>query len=486
MNESDHMHSFEQNIKRIITLVAILPVAHCTLLKCQAATAPTITLTPGSDIQAAVNSNPAGSTFLLLAGTYRMQRIEPKDGDTFTGQGTVILNGSQILAFSKDSAGSGNWVANATANTWFYGTCQSAYPLCGYAQDLFIDNVLQKPAIVLTKLSAGSWYFDRSHNRVYIPVDPTGHTIELGMQQEAFSGSANNVHISHLIVEKYAAPMQFGAVGGQHPGTGWIISNVESRWNHGVGIRVSSSSQILNSYVHHNGELGVLGLGDNILLGTDELAWNNYAGFLTDNEAGGGKFLQTTHLTLRSNYVHDNSGMGIWTDTNCIYTLIEDNTIVNNLNGGIQIEAGYNTVIRDNIISGNGGTDTTWLWNAAILLQSSSSQEVYSNTVEVPKNGGNGVVLINESRGSGKYGPHIAAHDVIYDNTITYDSSSGFSGLDDNTGADRTLAVSNSFNSNHYILKSGDETSRHWTWFGSENWAQFRAKGQEAKGTCCK
>jgi hypothetical protein len=50
---------------------------------------PTITLSPGANIQAAVTAAPAGTVFVLLAGVYRMQTIVPKDGDTFTGQGSI-------------------------------------------------------------------------------------------------------------------------------------------------------------------------------------------------------------------------------------------------------------------------------------------------------------------------------------------------------------------------------------------------------------
>jgi hypothetical protein len=57
----------------------------------------TITLSPGINIQSAVNSNPAGSTFILGRGTYRMQTVVPKTGDRFTGQTGAILNGSELL-----------------------------------------------------------------------------------------------------------------------------------------------------------------------------------------------------------------------------------------------------------------------------------------------------------------------------------------------------------------------------------------------------
>jgi len=44
------------------------------------------TLYPGQDLQAAVNSNPGGTTFTLKAGVHRLQSITPKGGDKFVGE----------------------------------------------------------------------------------------------------------------------------------------------------------------------------------------------------------------------------------------------------------------------------------------------------------------------------------------------------------------------------------------------------------------
>jgi hypothetical protein len=447
----------------------------------------TVTLSPGDNIQSAVDANPEGTTFVLLPGLYRMQSVVPKNHDIFTGQGKVILNGSQLLSFHPATTGSGLWAAPAVISNWSHGECQASHPLCSYTQDLFIDNVLQTPAIKLEGLSSGSWYLDRAQSLVYITVDPSGHIVELGTRTSAFNAQhAIGVQVSHLTVEKYASAAQQGAIGSARTGTGWIVSDVEVRWNHGAGIELASDSQVLNSFIHHNGQLGISFVGENQKAINNEISWNNYAGFKTDWEAGGGKFLQTTNLVIQGNYVHDNAGTGLWTDTNAKNTLYENNTVVNNLNQGIQHEACYSATIRKNIVRGNGNTPTTWLWNAQILLQSSSDVDVYDNLVEVPAGGGHGIVLINENRDSGDLGPFAAANDRVHDNTITYLSTNGYSGIVNNVGASTSSAIGNSFNSNHYILKIGDGNANHWQWFGPKNWTGLQDNGQEKLGSCCK
>ena len=146
----------------------------------QAATTHTVKLSQGESIQAAVSAAPAGTTFVLAAGTYRMQSVKPKADDVFEGQGNVILKGSQVLTFERESGTSILWVAGATVGAPASGQCQAGYPLCGYDQDLFIDGSLQAPASSLEGLKAGSWYFNRSTGKVYIPGNPAGHVVELG------------------------------------------------------------------------------------------------------------------------------------------------------------------------------------------------------------------------------------------------------------------------------------------------------------------
>src|SRR6266478_4169229 len=56
-----------------------------------------ITLNPGDNIQAAVDANPAGTTFTLNPGMYRMQTVTPKDNDAFIGLNGAVMNGSKVI-----------------------------------------------------------------------------------------------------------------------------------------------------------------------------------------------------------------------------------------------------------------------------------------------------------------------------------------------------------------------------------------------------
>jgi parallel beta-helix repeat protein len=429
-----------------------------------------------------VDAAPEGATFLLLPGVYSMQSVQPKNYDTFIGEKGVILNGSQLLSFEVYLQESNLWVAEAVAGVAPTGQCQSARPLCGYDQDLFIDGQLQTPVSALAGLQPGSWYFDRGNNSVYISTDPTGHAIELGMAEFAFYGVATGVEVEDLTVQQYANPAQTGAVGGYKDGTGWIVNNVESEWNHGTGISLGPSSQILNSFSLHNGQMGVAivgGLTSSVI--NNEIAWNNYAGYAMNWEAGGSKFWNTTNLLVQSNYVHDNNGPGLWTDYDNVGTVYEYNTVENNAAAGIQHEISYNATIANNIVTGNADNSTATLWNSQIVLANSQNVDVSGNTVQVPLGGGNGIGLINEERGTGSLGVWVAANNSVQNNTVTYIGATGVSGLVDYLGGN--TAVGNSFDNDVYVLKGGGV--EHWMWFNEMNWGQFQNAGQEGSGTCC-
>jgi len=442
--------------------------------------ATTVTLKPTDDIQAKVKASPTGTAFILTAGIYRNQSVVPKDGDSFTGQGDVRMTGSVVLTMKEDSA-TKLWVGSATSDNTVRGTCQAAHPLCNYSQDLFIGGALQTPATSKTNLAKGTWYFDRSAGKVYIPSNPGSAVVEIGMAKYAFAGTAVNVTIKNMMIQKYASYGQFGAIGQTGTGSGWVVDNVEVRYNHGAGVKLGPSSKLTNSFIHDNGQLGFGLQGANSQGINNEVSWNNYAGYAPSWEGGGTKFSSTTNLLLQKNYVHDNYGPGLWCDTNNVGTTYDSNTVVHNMTSGIQHELSFSAVIKNNTLSGNGYQAANWLWNGQILIENSQSVQIYGNNVEVPASGANGISIINQNRGSGSMGKWVAQNNTVHDNTVTYLGTGGGSGMVNDTGSHPVLG--NSFNSNHYYLKTGSmTTSKHWWWFSVMTFSNFKATGEESSG----
>ena len=109
--------------------------------------------------------------------------------------------------------------------------------------------------------------------------NPRGRLVEISLLRRAFHGTARNVIISGLIIEKYASPAQSGAIQGADS-VAWTVRHNEIRFNHGAGIRTGTAMRIIDNHIHSNGQNGLVGKGDNIQIEGNILSHNDYAAFL--------------------------------------------------------------------------------------------------------------------------------------------------------------------------------------------------------------
>ena len=481
------------------------PIFITLLFFCAIAHAATVNIPSDANIQAAVDANPPGTIFQLAAGVYRMQTVTAKDGDQFigaldgSGNRLTTLSGAQTLSsFTRD--GFGNYVATTTQTQpgQQTGYCSPGYSRCTFPEDFFYDNepYLHNSA-GREALAPGQYYFDYPSGSIYFRPknggdDPNQHRVEYSRIRSAIAGGASRVTVRNLIIEKYAVPAQFGAIGDQYPGEGWVVQNNETRFNHGMGLHVLSNGQVLDNYTHDNGQSGMGGSGTNILVQGNEIARNNYTGIDHDFECGGFKFAWTDGLTVRNNYSHDNVGPGMWTDISSIRTLYENNVVMNNTRAGIFYETSYNAVIRNNTILNNGSfAPDDWFWNAQLQIAASQNVEAYGNVILVnSENNGNGIMLIQQNRTSEPclFGPCRVANNFIHDNIIIvagkrWHGSSG--GVQDYTGVGDLYAPSsnNRFSGNQFYV-TDPNSAAYWLWANRyQTFAGFQLFGLDATGS---
>jgi hypothetical protein len=443
--------------------------------------ATTVTITPSENIETVVNANAAGTTFIIEAGTYRMQSIIPKSGDVFEGQAGADLNGSRLLtSFSR--SGSYYIATGQSQHGTSNGTCLSGYSGCVYPEDLFFNSVPLQRVTSLSAVTSGKWYFDYSNQTVYFVDNPSGKTVEIGVTTHAFSGSASNVTIKGLTIEKYAVPAQDGPI----TGNGWTIESNEIRLNHGGGIHLNSNQVIESNYIHHNGQEGLTGTGSNVLIQNNEIAFNNTLGFNFGWEAGGTKFSNMTNLTVQGNYVHDNKGPAFSLDYQCYNWTIQGNRTSGNYVAGILDETSYDGTARYNIIENDatypGKLNPSMWWACGINIYASPNAHVYGNTLI---NNSNGICLISNSRGSGNRGAFEVQNLSAHDNVIVQSTGSA-SGAVANSGI--YMDVYNSWN-NHWTSNTYKLSNPlAYTWLGGSSYvsldsAQWKSSGQDTAGT---
>jgi parallel beta-helix repeat protein len=478
--------------------------------------ATTITISPGANIPAVVEANPAGTKFVIKPGLYRLASpINAKTGDSFIGQTAcappktscpAILSGSVLLTTFKQS-GSLYYVADQTQQglvTITTAQCQPKlpgyplpYPGCIYPEDLYFDGQPLVHVTALADVVTGKWFFDYDTQTIYFYDDPTGHTVETSVTPSAFAwGPANEVTIQGLTVEEFASPIQRGAIAGNwaassDTGIDWIVENNEILLNHGDGVKVNFGWQLLNNYIHNNGNLGIGGglgsitLPSNVLIQGNEVSFNNYAHVSPLFAAGGSDLTQTLGVVFRGNYVHDNEGSGIWMDTQNTNTLYDGNIVEHNTEQGIFHEISDAAIIRNNTITGNGyihPDGTFWLYGAGILSSSSQDVEAYCNTVEMSTTGGNGIDIIAQPRlvdDTESMGNH------FHHNTVTFSGDSGFTGAVRGSLTDLCcvdLYTLNQFDYNSYHITGLTRKAFYWD-DNIHTFADFQALGQETHGT---
>ena len=432
----------------------------------------------GDDVRAIVNAAPAGATFYFKPGVYRGALFTPKNGQTFLGAEVAVLNGSEVL--TKWTQSGNLWVIGGQTQQGQRNATEESAPgamRAGYPETVFVDNKPLRPVDALSKVVSGTFYFDYHADKIYIADNPAGHVVEAGRLAYAFHhDGAENVTVKNFVVEKYDAPIQRGAING---GSNWTIENNEVRLNYGIGISAHDNSKIVGNFVHDNGEMGLGGTGNNILVEGNEIAKNGFwSGIDVGWEGGGFKFAKTDGLIVRGNYSHDNNGSGMWTDIDNIHTLYENNVVVGNTRSGIHHEISYEAVIRNNTLIGNGFAEAGWMWGGQILIQNSNHVEVYGNKIDMT--GGNGIGLVQQDRGSGAYGPYVTTNNSIHDNIIVSHDSEGVVGGAADFNEAGLLNGNNLWNNNQFFM--ADTNDRFW-WGGETNFATFDAHTLGNAGT---
>lgn len=444
--------------------------------------AATVTLNPGDDVRSVVDANPPGTTYRFKAGLYREVRISPKAGDIYEGEPGSILSGARLLT---------GWVANGA--TWHvggqtqegqvHGVCRASRPRCNRPEDLFVDGRPLLHVDALSKVTASSYFFDYDADRIHVGQDPAGKVVEVSTTRIAFAPAADGVTIKGLVIEKYAIPAQMGAVGGQRPRSGWVIEGNTIRWNHGTGVKVGADSVLRNNRIHHNGQQGFSGGARNIRIEGNEVAYNLWNGTDPSWEGGGGKVALADGYVARNNWVHHNAGRGLWTDIDNRNVLYQYNTVVDNALDGIAHEISYSARIESNIIARNGLAFDVWLWGSGILIQNASDVEVTGNHVEVAAAGGNGIGVVEQSRGSGMLGPWVSRNVRVHGNVVVHKGSRGRSGAGQDHGAAELFSEESGlrFDRNSYHVPHVGRD--HFAWNGTTlTFPRFRSAGQEAGG----
>jgi parallel beta-helix repeat protein len=353
----------------------------------------------GSNIQNAINANPADTAFCLGAGTFTITApITPKTGDSFTGAYGAVLDGSK-------------WATSDTTQGAFRAWNQNIDDVT--IRNLVIRNMPQRGVSTLYG-GPDRWIID--HNEIY------------------------------------------GCQAGTH----------DADW-----------ARVTNNYVHHNRQIGIGGFrttGE--LIENNEIAYNNTVSNWP-GDMGGTKWGNVSNITIRGNYIHDNYRYGIWVDGSLTGNVIENNTVVNNVDAGIFYEVSGAAKIRGNVVTKNTGH--------GIYISNSEDTEVYQNTVG--RSGGNNIALFLDGSRTELYSK--LTNNYIHDNIVDASDAVAYSNhvavaINCARVTDGCAAASdpsnNRFVRNAYALPS--TAGKYFYLKGSyKTWSEWQAAGMDGTGS---
>jgi parallel beta-helix repeat protein len=422
-----------------------------------------VSISPGTSIQSVVDANGTGTTFLLQPGMYRLQNpIVPKDGDSFIGQTAcappttscpAIISGSIVIGPLASFNGTDYVVTGQTQRGTVNETTAQCIPgwlACNIPEDLWFDGVpLQHLyASSLPRIASGQWWFDYATHTIYFHDNPSGHLVETSVARAVAVGPANNVTFQYLTMEEFAAPLDAGGLwpsNGQEGdaqrqanGLDWMVENCDMWGHHSVAIAPNYGMQILNNYIHDNGELGIGGgfapdnnlVSSGVLIQGNLVTHNNYANVLPNFGSGGIKFGRTRGAVIKNNTITNNEGAGIHFDTSSSSPVIVGNTVTGNTDAsGIIYEISWaSALVYDNVLQHNGVPAVAGTYPGFQIYSSTSTgMNAYCNVMEMSAvTGEQGWDVGASDRGYDDYPPgayYVSVGNYIHHNTAIWDAT---------------------------------------------------------------
>ena len=353
-------------------------------------------------LQNKIEALPDGTTKKLyfVAGKYRIRKsLLLKSDMEIVGQQGAILSGSEEV--------NGGWSPVPGSPSVYAKTksisaknikdfkCLGGDSICERPNDLFLDGrwLTEQVNLSAVKSNSGTWMIDEGANPtrlvVHLPDTATASDLnskmELSLTDRAFSNDTfkDRVNRRTTVLKKVVVKnltFEMFTTNAFATGPDWKVFNCHFRNNHISGLQITNAGivHVEQCRMEYNGSMGLGGQLKGATIRSNELAFNNQAGYDPLWHAGGMKITRSTNTTISDNFVHDNKAPGIWIDIFCDVVEVSDNYLRDN-SIGIYYEISKNGIIKNNFLDRSG--------NNGIYIVSSPNVLVENNTVRYTMNG---------------------------------------------------------------------------------------------------
>lgn len=302
-----------------------------------------VTLYPGDSLQLKVAASPAGTQFLLKAGTYHRQTITPKDDMSFVGEPGAIMDGDSITPYAFET------LATLSKNVTIKGLVITRYA-----------PPYQRAAIQGDNGTAWLITDNEISYSAYECVHPGPHTQVLrNYVHHCMVGGISGFKSDSALIEGNEVAFNGLTMTAENPATA-EAAGMKFMNQYGLTIRNNNVHDNMRGIWIDTGYLGTLIEGDTVVGNMKAGIWieATYGAVVRNNRA------ELNGGTTTGGWL-GHSGIQV---TNSPNVEIYGNTVTNNMNGiGVMETSGYpdgpfgplhvqNLYVHDNVVTMQSGT----------------------------------------------------------------------------------------------------------------------------------
>ncbi len=361
---------------------------------------------PPVSLQAQHDATSSGGICYITPGYIYRETVTITKAITFVGRGRVSVRGSDDWS---TGGGAGNTWTNVAgiyhsslSMPSFSTDATQGTPTSAYSQNhrnvLFVDGIGYQLVNSATP-SAGQWAMgttaggDGGTTKAFIPINPAGHKIEVGVRAPVFTTTGNHaltldgIDIRHIPGSGVSQP---GAIDPSSITTAQMsILNCMIGWAHGHGLAMGGMSPgpfVQDSIFHDCGTAGLSCPGNTNALYKRLLLFNcgtSIYGWDSGFNSGGIKVAGSSgHEVYDGLVAFNNTQSGIWFDIASNNTVMENCVCWDNYPFNVSNEISAFTTIRHNVVF-RTPNQAGGLGNPDIGIYNSTSRqtEIYGNLV---------------------------------------------------------------------------------------------------------
>ena len=341
---------------------------------------------PLRTISAALRRASDGDTVVIGGGIYREAlpvitrklTLQPFPGETVWIKGSVAVEGwvrEGGIWIRED------WRDPFCADCFHPANIDPQFPLAGDPAQLFVDGKPLRQVGDLGEVDEGSFFVDRTSNRLAIGIDPGGRLVEAVVHENALTVRAGGegTRIRGLGFSQFsqkAVPGLDGMVKGDAEGLVFEDNTFAFSAVKGLVIYKPNATVRGNVFLHN----GMAGLSawqaSALVVEGNRFASNNREQFARMGivaEASGAKITETSGLQVRDNVFELNAGNGLWLDINVIDAAVTRNVFRGNERHGLYAELSARLAVGANICADNA--------SAGIALANTADAVIFNNTL---------------------------------------------------------------------------------------------------------